>query len=93
MRDVPADGGLALEISEIVGFLDVPVTGGDGAEGKFADVCRGPSVEDKKGEVREGLGCTGTDVLREGLIGIGIDLLREGADGGERNHPPGVPVV
>jgi hypothetical protein len=79
--------------SGVVGLLDVSVTGGNGAEGKFADVCRGPFVEDKRVEVREGSIGAGTDLLREGLIGTGTDLLREGAGGDQKNDPPGVPVV
>jgi hypothetical protein len=81
MRDVPADGGLALGTNGVVGFLEVPVTGGGGVEGNVADACREPSVEIKKGEVREG------------LIGTGTDLLREDVDGDERNDPPGVPLI
>jgi hypothetical protein len=91
--------------SGVVGLLDVPVTGRDGAEGNVADTCREPPVEDKTGEVREGSIGTGTDWLREGLIGTGTDLLsegltgtrtdllHEGAGGDQKNDPPGVPVV
>jgi hypothetical protein len=93
IRDVPAGGRLVAGTSGVVGLLDVPVTGRDGPEGEFLDVCREPPVEVKEGEVREGLVGTGTDLLCEGLIGTGTDLLREGADGGERNDPPGVPLV
>jgi hypothetical protein len=105
MRDVLSDGRVMTGTSGVVGLLDVPVTGGDGTEGKFADVCREPPVEVKKGEVREGLIGTGTEWLREGLVGTGTDLLSEGltgtrtdllcegAGGDQINDPPGVPVV
>jgi hypothetical protein len=92
-RDVPAGGRLVVGTSGVVGFLVVPVTGEDGVEGNVADACREPSVEVKKGEVREGLVGIKTDLLCEGLIGTGTDLLHEGAGGDQKNDPPGVPVV